>query len=417
MHMSWVQERLDLDRVKLLDVDMGAHMYFTDWDIVDMAGLIDVPIAHHPGYDPKFLREYLYDEERPDFAHVHGPWARTTKIPTHPEWKRDYLEITGYRLGGRTVHPGAFLRKDLFVGPYDPVPPVAAFGNVELVSLSIDAAEVAPGGRLHVVTSWHTKRRGTEFRVLVVLASGDAQVVSALPPGYDWDPSKEWKSNETVETRQWIDVPDDFPMGPAMLGFVVIDVPTGLPLLGTEDASAIPGTWWSEEPVTIVAPLVAVAARKIGLGESLLLADRGACDEVWPRFERASRHVARDTHWIGLFTPIVHAAEARCWLARENATESDAIVAMEAAVQADRSVSRDAARTMAETLDHEGDADSSAESWRDAYEHYLAAIRIDPTRAWTRKKLEHVRDERLGFVDGRKPPKTDQAEDEAPAGE
>jgi hypothetical protein len=415
MHMSSVRDRLDLDRVKLLDVDMGAHMYFTDWDIVDIAGLIDVPIAHHPGYPPKFMREYLYEEERPDFAHVHGSWARLTKILTHSEWKRGYLAIPGYRIGGRTIHPGAYVRKDLFVGEYDDVPPRAAFGDVELTTLAIDAADVAPGGRLHLATSWHTNARRMEFRVFVVLSSGDAQVVSALAPGYDWYPSKDWKNKETVETRHRIDVPPTFPLGPAMLGFVVLDTTTGLPLLETNDASAIPGTWWSDEPVAIVSPEDADAARTIGLGEALRLADRGACDEVWSRFKRASRHVARDTAWLDRFTPIVREAEAQCWLAR--AAETDEIAAMHAAVIADREVAADAARPMAARLDRQGDADASAEAWEEAYENYLAAIRIDPTRAATRKKLERVRDARLGLPEEKTEKKDEDDPDEARAGE
>jgi hypothetical protein len=413
-HMSKVQERLDLDRVKLLDVDMGAHMYFTDWDIVDIAGLIDVPIAHHPGYSPKFWRDYLYEEERPDFAHVHGSWARVTKIPTHPEWKREYLEIPGYRIGGRTIHPGGYIRKDLFVGDYDKVPPQAAFGSVELTTLAIDAPEVAPGGRLHLRTGWHTNKRGTDFRVLVVLASGDAQVISALPPGYDWYPSKDWKQKETVASNHWIDVPSTFPLGPAMLGFVVLDTNTGLPLLETNALSAMPGTWWSDEPVAIVSQEQAESARTLGLGDALRIADRGACDEVWPRFKHASRNVARDTAWFVRFAPIVHEAEARCWLARSAETED--VAAMEAAVVADADVAADAARPMAERLDRKGDDSAAAELWQEAYEDYLAAIRIDPTRPETRKKLERVRDERLGLPEEKKE-KDEGDADEAHAGE
>ena len=40
-----VQERLDLDHADTVDVDMGAHMFYTDWAIVDIAGLVDVPMA------------------------------------------------------------------------------------------------------------------------------------------------------------------------------------------------------------------------------------------------------------------------------------------------------------------------------------------------------------------------------------
>ncbi|NOY27380.1 MAG: hypothetical protein GXP62_16055, partial [Oligoflexia bacterium] len=91
-YMKWVQQRLDADFITLLDVDMGANMYFTDWRILDIAGLVEVPIARHRKYDKAFVREYIFREEQPDFAHVHSSWARTSKINTYPEWKRGYLE-------------------------------------------------------------------------------------------------------------------------------------------------------------------------------------------------------------------------------------------------------------------------------------------------------------------------------------
>ncbi|HNH50718.1 MAG TPA: hypothetical protein PKY30_27030, partial [Myxococcota bacterium] len=42
-YMTGVQKKLGLDQVTLLDVDMGAHLWYTDWTILDIAGLVDVP--------------------------------------------------------------------------------------------------------------------------------------------------------------------------------------------------------------------------------------------------------------------------------------------------------------------------------------------------------------------------------------
>ncbi len=283
-----------------------------------------------------------------------------------------------------------------------------------LVSLDVDARTVAPGGRLHLVTAWHAAKRNIDFRVLVVLASGNVRTVSALPPGYDWYESKDWKNRETIETRHWVDVPADFPLGATQLGIVVLDTATGLPIGGAA-GEAIPGTWWSDEALGIVPPADASTARQAGLGESLVLADHGACADAWLRFKRASRHVARDTEWIDTFAPIVREAEARCWLARASGSDADSIAAMQAAVATDGEVSADAARPMAQALDRKGDEATAAGSWRDAYDDYLAAIRIDPTLAATRKKLEHARDERLGLPEESREPQDDA--DEARAGE
>ena len=75
-YMQWVQRRLDVDHITLLDVDMGAHMMYSGWDIVDTAGLVDVPIARHSDYNRKFIREHVLKERKPEFAHSHGGWAR-----------------------------------------------------------------------------------------------------------------------------------------------------------------------------------------------------------------------------------------------------------------------------------------------------------------------------------------------------
>src|SRR6185503_5041911 len=94
--------------------------------------------------------------------------------------------------------------------------------------------------------------------------------------------------------------------GPARLGVVVLDGATGQPLdmegpVEAGPSGEIPGTWWSPEPVRIVAPDEADRLRRIGLGEALLLADRDRCEDVWPRAKKASRHLARDTAWLDRF--------------------------------------------------------------------------------------------------------------------
>ncbi len=113
MHMVDVQERLHLDRVSLLEVDMGAHMWWSGFGLVDMAGLVDVPMARSR-YDKPYIRTYVYEERDPEFAHVHGGWATRTKLKTHREWSR-YLSIPPYPISPWQTHPGAYIRKDLLI--------------------------------------------------------------------------------------------------------------------------------------------------------------------------------------------------------------------------------------------------------------------------------------------------------------
>ena len=92
---------------------MGAHMFYTDWAIVDIAGLVDVPMARHSDFNKRFLREYLFEERRPDFAMsmVAGPRL------TDPESKFPdrYIEIPGYPIGTRKLHIENHINKNIFV--------------------------------------------------------------------------------------------------------------------------------------------------------------------------------------------------------------------------------------------------------------------------------------------------------------
>lgn len=246
-YMSWVQRRLDLDHVTLLDVDMGAHMLFSGWNILDIAGLVDVPIAHHRDYDKKFMREYLFVENRPEFAHVHAGWARSSKIPTHPEWKEQYLEIPGFPSGGRALHVGNHVRRDLFITPLadEPTPAARFAGGVKLLGLDAPAPLVAPGGELHLHSFWNAAFREDGFRVLAVLVGQGGAVegkraVASLAPGYDWYKPEEWKRDERVETRFRVPVPESLEPGDYRLLLVLLDEASGQVLRALAEGEADP---------------------------------------------------------------------------------------------------------------------------------------------------------------------------------
>ena len=159
-YMKDVQRDLEIDHVTLLDVDMGAHMLYTDWQIVDIAGLIDLPMAHHPKYDVTFLDEYLFEERKPEFAHVHGGWARTSGIDKRPAFKDGYLEIPGYPAGGRSLHVGNHIRKDLLVVAEPPPGPttIRFQGRVSLDAWEVPSPVIAQGGQVYVHTVWSAER-------------------------------------------------------------------------------------------------------------------------------------------------------------------------------------------------------------------------------------------------------------------
>ncbi|MBT3224376.1 MAG: hypothetical protein HN348_35360, partial [Proteobacteria bacterium] len=149
-YVHHLMDRLDIDYGTVMDVDMGANMWWGKSHIVDMAGLVDVSMGHHEWEKP-FIKEYVYGQRQPEFAHVHSHWERKTGLSRHVEWKR-YIEVPGYPVSRGSRHVGNLVRRDLFVrSSWEGTPRNVAFGqNSELVGWDVVVAEVAPGGLLEL---------------------------------------------------------------------------------------------------------------------------------------------------------------------------------------------------------------------------------------------------------------------------
>jgi hypothetical protein len=134
---------------------------------------------------------------------------------------------------------------------------------------------------------------------------------------------------------------------------------------------------------------------------ALTEATGGQCEAARWSFWLARRHVARNEAWFEAHEAGQKAGMAGCWLrqaeaavgdmekaglvalARENDHRSEAVIA--------------AAAPLGARLDAAGDEAAAREDWRAAFDHYLAALSVDPTLSWTRRALEDVRDRRLGI--------------------
>lgn len=413
-YMTSVQEKLDLDDVTLLDVDMGAHMYFTRWHIADMAGLIDVAMARHK-YQKSFIDDYVFNEVRPTFAHVHGSWARTTKIPQNPKWKEQYLEITGYPSGKRGYHVGNHIRKDLvartdFRGPADTQ--VDFEGGVTMAGWELPAPEVAPGGKLFLHTWWIATPRKVGFRVLVFLKDKAGHLHAAeLAPAFDWYKPEKWKANEYVEGSWYMPIPPNLPEGDYDLGVVVLDA--GGQVLSTLAPSAdgvryLPGEWVSAGAVHLVPAKDAMAAAEAELSRALALADKGDCEAARGGFKDAWRHVARNLAWREAQQPAVNRAVTACFVRR--AAELPSAIGKSGAIAAALWVDPTdpdaiaAGQEVAEALFQAGLEARENSDPQAAYASFLAALRADPTRSLARVYLEEARDLRLG-ISGKEPEK------------
>ncbi|MDP2307689.1 MAG: hypothetical protein Q8P18_16820, partial [Pseudomonadota bacterium] len=446
-YMTWVQRRLGLEQVTLMDVDMGAHMWWSGWDIVDIAGLVDMPMAHHRKYNKKFVTEYVFEERKPDFAHVHGSWARQSKIHLNERWD-EYVEIPGYPSGKRTLHVGNHVRKEHLVtkraaGPEGRKVPFG--GGVTLEGWDVPAPEVAAGGRLYVSTSWRAAppavgvpvvgvpavavpavsaapslplassamaegERKEGFRVLAFLANENGVAhVAEVAPGYDWYDPTDWQPHELVRGDWSIALPESLREGTYDFGFVVLDEATGVvlpyspvePGAPPEAARFMVGEWRSAGLVHIVGGNDVLAAADADYDDALALAKAGDCDGAATAFQNARRHVSRNDRWFLTRVDSVTTARVSCLVARAQG-ETEAFAQARALAEARKLDHRNdelvaMATPLAQGLVTQGDTARANEDWEGAYRAYSAALSIDATLSWTRRAAEEMRDLRLGI--------------------
>jgi hypothetical protein len=470
-YMTWVQRRLDIDHVTLMDVDMGAHMYFSNWKIVDMAGLVNVPIARHMDYDKRFIKQYIFEETRPTFAHVHGFWERTSKIPKLAEWRKQYLEIPGFPYGPRGFHIGNHVRRDVFIHlDRTPHPDETQHfeGGVRLLKVAVPSPVVPAGGLLFLDTQWASRARKHGFRLLVILDDGAGhRSVQTQVPGYGWYLPEKWKLKERVDGKFRVAVPPDLPHGDYALSLLLLDDetgrvlaaqgtaadleaarsemlrtrqlrPDGLPAMSpfakpttkpTSEASAEAapvapeappdpsgfgeGEWATGLVVTVTSTQEATKAAGEDYARARAHADEGECELAWTSFKDATRHMLRDLAWRQKREPLLRAELAGCWVQRADEAESrdaevDALV--EARVWDHRYPPlAERAEPLAQTLSDEGDTLSQDEAWKEAYAVYAQAMNLDPSRSWTRRSAEVARDHMLGIIE--EEPVEDEAEE------
>lgn len=415
-YMRWVQHRLDVDDITLLDVDMGAHMYYSGWDIVDIAGLIDVPMAQHSDFNFSFIRHYIFGERNPDFAHCHGGWAKTSRIPKHKEWKRRYLEIPGYPVGGRTLHIGNHIRKDLFIQEYDAshFPNSISFSDgLSLSSYSFSAMEVPAGGLLYMYTGWNSQAEDSDVQFFVILVDdkGELATVASFQPGFRWYNRKEWKSEELIEGRFRIPIPKDLAQGTYSVRLAVLEHDSGVVYGETtrDDFVLFPQEVNIDGTVTVVSKEEAYQFAKDEKSISIERSQAGDCDGVWPSFKKATRHVLRNRKWREKHEKEVRTALATCLIRRaQTEVEEEQISSLHAARRWDRHAPGldELSLSLAQELDARGqELFTQAERknsyllgkkiYGESYRLFLDSIRLDPSRSWTRKRLEKARDKFL----------------------
>ena len=432
-----VRDKLFLDDERWidLDVDQGGHLFWSDFEMLDIAGLIDIPMGHHK-FDKGFIREYLFQEKQPHFAHVHGGWAGNSKIPTHPEWRRDYYEIPGFPVGGGNIHIGNYLRKDLMVkatSPFDGSDRREAEGHVVLEGISFPVQPARARAMYFEVGVSKTKSRKIKagnFRLLMALKGPGGLHTFDVPLGYGWWPPEEWPNLQTFHGKYAIGLPPKLTPGTYDVAFVFLDDKGEvMPFLSDEDAAGAAEAGAAAEgpapiyargetrfdgAVTIVTVEQRAAQAKKDRLAAIAAADEGRCDDATDLWFVSRRQRPYDEDYLKHHKQTVNTARAGCRIREALATDDDAekveLLArarfldrkhpeLEAACQpvADRLQAKGlAAYAEAEAL-QPTDPDAAKKHWDEAYYTLSDVMKLDPMRSWMRRRAEEARAFRLGL--------------------
>lgn len=409
-YMQGVQKRLHLDRASLLEVDMGAHMWWSGFELVDMAGLIDVPMGHHKWEKP-FIKEYVFQERRPEFAHVHGSWASRTKMRTHKEWK-EYLPISPYPSSRRYHHTGNHIRKDLIVRPNWSGPRgrrVRFTGGLRLHGWTIPAPVAVPGEQMYFEIGLSRFKNQPDFRLVAFITNGTRTVMQEVPPGYDWYPPRRWKRNkEVVHGFHALQLPKDLPTGDYDFGFAVYDRHGARTIEDAPKEAVIDsGLHFKHEvrwpnSIRIVSNAEGRAAANTQREASVMAAETGACTDADHSWNAARKIWTEDAIWLQEQRTPMRQVLAACWANHADSATEDAVV--RTSIQRARHLHHrspiviQTGRRIAQRYLDRADVAEKNGTLDDAYQALRIALTADPTQSWTRRRAERIRDQRLGIT-------------------
>jgi hypothetical protein len=449
-YLHHLMDTLHLERAVLLDNDMGAHLFWSRADLIDTGGRIDVPIAHHH-FDDAFVREYVFRERRPDFAHVHGAWAQKSRIPDQPQWSAEYVALPGYLSGTREVHPGHHVRRDLLVREQweGAAGRRVAFRNgATLAGWELPGLPTAPGLNLSVSLglaqrSLPGNAAARAYQVEIFLADAEGVVARRIvAPGYGWLPPSEWRVGEVFHGHFTLRVATGVPPGSYDLGFLLRDtrgrvIPAIVPPRSERSqargpvvggARGVPprveaGEVRFPRAVAVVSLEEAMDRNRANFAALEKSAAKLNCTKAEARWLRIRWRMVGKHAWPEHPGPAARRALAECWARRAMASvdREEQIAWLVRARELDRRAPslRQASKPLAGTLFEEGkialDAARSlrrasqgggaqsardvsgpeGEAWGEVYRLFSAALRVDPSLSWARRYAEEARSHRL----------------------
>lgn len=99
--------------------DLGGTLYTSQVRIYDLGMLADKTIARTLMRDQAAFYDYVFEEARPTFIHVHDVWSYLARLDDDPRFRRDYvplyehLDAWAKQRHNLSVYAGDYVRKDV----------------------------------------------------------------------------------------------------------------------------------------------------------------------------------------------------------------------------------------------------------------------------------------------------------------
>ena len=102
---------------------MGGTLWVSRLRVYDLVGLTDRTIARTLERNPEAFYDYIFDEAKPTFIHLHHYWTLQAGLDYDPRFRRDYIPLfqvfepaVRQRAGGIPLTSGDFIRRDAIQG-------------------------------------------------------------------------------------------------------------------------------------------------------------------------------------------------------------------------------------------------------------------------------------------------------------
>lgn len=424
-----VTDKLWIDgQVYNIDVDMGAHMYWSPHIMIDMAGLVDIPIAQHNYGQRAFVREWVFKQRKPQIAHIHGSWAKTSRIPEYPEFKNNFFQVEPFLAGKKTNHIGTYIRRDFVFTDRWPhgdrkTVPFADGITFEGVELPSPEVSVNKSFYLKVGTSitFEKAKDVKPVRLIGFLSNAEGALHSfEMPLAYDWLNWDEWRSGEIFYGHFSPPLPVTLKAGSYDLGFVYLyDDGTVLRPLAEENIgeAIIPMT--KEEARYALGEIRfpnALTIGPAGTGEraasddfeaALTAANQGRCVRAEVLWRLSRQHIPRAIRQHADYEERLKTPMAECFVraaeANTDPAETTRLIRKARHWDYRSEVLHDAQDRLAKPWYDAGIAARAEEDWAAAWTNFNRAINLNPSLAWARRYAEEARDQRLKLNDAAPP--------------